>query len=279
MRVDLSLPGRVEAVYADLGPAERHIADLLLQDPLGLATTTTTELAAGSGSSKATVSRFFRRLGFDSFAEARASVRDLRTSGVPIGSRSGRDGLWARHRAAEERNLRRTAEAVPEELLAAVGAVVADARDVLVLGFRNSYPVALHLREQLVQARPRVQLAPLPGQSLAEELAALGPGDVALTVGFRRRPAAFGEVVRACAGTGADVVLLADPGVRRLRLPVTHRLEVPVDGVGAFDSYAAAHTVVCLLAEAVLERRGAAGRERVLRLAARAEELGELEAR
>jgi DNA-binding MurR/RpiR family transcriptional regulator len=66
---------------------------------------------------------------------------------------------------------------------------------VLVIGFRNSYPVALHLRQQLAQASDAVELAPLPGQSIGEDPASLGPDDVVLIVGFRRRPETFARIV------------------------------------------------------------------------------------
>jgi DNA-binding MurR/RpiR family transcriptional regulator len=58
---------------------------------------------------------------------------------------------------------------------------------------------------------------------------------------------------------------------------VTHRLVVPVEGPGAFDSYAAVMTTVAVLAEGVLARRGGAGRDRVRAVTRAHEALGELE--
>ncbi len=40
---------------------------------------------------------------------------------------------------------------------------------------RNAYPAALHLRQQLLQARGQVLVLPQPGQSLSEELVDLTP--------------------------------------------------------------------------------------------------------
>jgi DNA-binding MurR/RpiR family transcriptional regulator len=146
-----------------------------------------------------------------------------------------------------------------------------------VIGFRNSYPVALHLRQQLAQARDAVTLAPLPGQSLGEELAALGPDDVVVIIGFRRRPSSFERVVAAAAATGASVVLMGDDSVRRSAPSAAHLIVCPVDAVTAFDSYGAAFSVVSALAAAVLGESLASGRARIAAIGDVYDGLDELE--
>ena len=266
------VPARVEKVYADLGPVERRVADFVL-DHLGeLPGYTGAELAVASGTSKATVSRFFRRLGFDSFAAARA---DARTRGLPVGGIPAGDDPVAVHLAHDLRNLERVGATLSAGTVDGVARLLASARRVVVVGWRNSHPVALHLREQLLQARPGVALAPQPGQTIAEEVAALDRRDALVVVAFRRRPPA----VAALLGAGLEVptVLVADPSARTLAPRVAHRVEVPVDGPGAFDSYAGATAVVAVLAEAVLARRGRAGRDRVAQVARAHGRLAELE--
>ncbi len=39
------------------------------------------------------------------------------------------------------------------------------ARRIVVIGMRNAYPAALHLRQQLLQARGQVLVLPQPGQT------------------------------------------------------------------------------------------------------------------
>ncbi|NIZ90650.1 MurR/RpiR family transcriptional regulator [Kineosporiaceae bacterium B12] len=259
-----------------MGPVERHLAGVVLDHLDDLAAYSAAELASLSGASKATVSRFFRRLGFETFAEARHRARSLRAAGVPVPGRPAADPSAA-HVGAAQANLARAGAALDPAVIGPVADLLASAAQVVVVGFRNSYPVALHLREQLLQARPRVALAPQPGQSVGEELAQLGPGDAVVCVGFRRRPAGFGAVVDLVLDAGVPTVLLVDPGARRHVPRATHRLEVPVDGCGAFDDYGAAMTTVCVLADAVLDRVGAAGRERIDALTSSYRSSGELE--
>ena len=274
MRID----ERIERHYAELSPQERKAADTLL-DRLGdLATYNAAELARLSGVSKATMSRLFRRLGFEDFNEVKEHTRSIRSGGMPLGPQSS-DGGLAAHLGQEQENLRRLAESFDEAKLSAASSTLASAGTVLLLGFRNSYPVALHLRQQLLQCRKGVAVAPQPGQSLGEELAGLGSGDAVVLFGFRRRPAEFRKVLQAASATGAATILIGDPSARRLAADATHWLECPVDGAHAFDSYAAAMSLVSVLANGVLLVLGRAGRERVRAVAGLFDSLGEIEAR
>ena len=267
------IPERVQEVYGALGPGERRVADFVLDHLAEVPGYTGAELAEASGTSKATVSRFFRRLGFETFAQARAQAR---TRGVPVGALPAGDPVAA-HLEHERRTLDALAAALPAPAVEEVAALVAGARRVLVAGWRNSYPVALHLREQLLQARDDVAVAPQPGQTVAEEVASLDGRDVLVVVAFRRRTPAVGRLLETAAALGVPCVLVADPGARAFHHLVRHRLEVPLGGPGAFDSYAAPAVVAAVLAEAVLARRGRGGRERVAAVARAHEALAELD--
>lgn len=274
MRID----ERIERHYAELSPQEQKAADTLL-DRLGdLATYNAAELARLSGVSKATMSRLFRRLGFEDFNEVKEHTRSIRSSGMPLGPQSSDDGLAA-HLGQEQENLRRLAESFDEDKLSGASSALASAGTVLLLGFRNSYPVALHLRQQLLQCRKGVAVAPQPGQSLGEELAGLGSGDAVVLFGFRRRPAEFRKVLQAASATGAAIILIGDPSARRLAADATLWFECPLDGAHAFDSYAAAMSLVTVLANGVLLVLGRAGRERVREVTGLFDSLGEIEAR
>lgn len=268
---------RIEATWSDLTPSERQVAEFVLERADDLAGFTGAELAELSGASKATVSRFFRRLGFTSYAQARVDARSLRARGVPTGGLPDGSGPVATHVAHDVQNLTRTAENLSAADLDGAVSALSGARRVLVLGWRNSYPVALHLREQLLQARPDVAVGPVPGQTVAEEVAGLDARDVLVVVGFRRRTPVVAAVLELAAQRGVPSVLLTDPAAGPPVVPVAHRLVVPVDGPGAFDSYAAVMTTVAVLAEGVLARRGSAGRDRVGDVATAHETLAELE--
>ncbi|MEP9381541.1 MurR/RpiR family transcriptional regulator [Nocardioides sp. KR10-350] len=263
---------RIARHHSRLSPQERRAADTLLEHLDDLATYRAAELAGLAGVSKATMSRLFRSLGFADFDEVRDHLRSLRTAGEP--RRVEGPPNLAVHADAEGEAIRRALE---QPAIADAATLLAAARHVLVAGWRNSYPVALHLRQQLVQARPEVSLAPLPGQVMGEELADLGPDDVVVAVGFRRRPRGFAEFVSAAAESGTKVVVLADPSATVPLARADVALECPVQGQLAFDSYATAMSLVSVIADAVLFERGRAGRDRVSSISAAYDRLGEVE--
>lgn len=263
---------RLDSNYPDLSPQEQRAADFMRDHLADLAVYNATEVAHLSGVSKATISRLYRRLGFESAEELRDHVRALRGAGTPIATET--PASFAAHLDHELANLRAALTGLD---LAPSAALIAGARRVVVIGFRNSYPVALHLRQQLAQARDGVELAPLPGQSVGEELATLGERDVVVLIGFRRRPELFARVVAAVGASPARSILITDPGGRRYLGRVDHLLECPVDSVSAFDSYAAAASVVSLLSAAVLGAGLREGRARIADIGAAYAALDELE--
>lgn len=269
---DQRIDQRIAARQLDLSPQERRAAATIVEHLDDLATYRAAELAELAGVSKATMSRLFRSLGYADFSEVRAHLRNLREDGEP-GRAPGAVDLVA-HLERERESVRRalTHPAVP-----AVVELLAGAARVTVVGWRNSHPVALHLRQQLAHVRDGVSLAPLPGQVVGEELAGLAAGDALVLVGFRRRPSWFADVLREGVATGARVVLVGDPSAVELARHAHLWLECPVTTDLAFDSYAAAMSLVSVLADGVLHRAGVAGERRVRAISRAYERLGEIE--
>jgi DNA-binding MurR/RpiR family transcriptional regulator len=264
------LADRIEAGYRDLSPQEQRAADFMRDHLADLAVYNSTEVARLSGVSKATVSRLYRRLGFGNADELRDHVRALRAAGTPLAGET--PSSFATHLDQELANLRAALTGLD---LAPAASIIAGARRVLVIGFRNSYPMALHLRQQLAQARDAVQLAPVPGQSVGEEVAALAADDVVVLVGFRRRPRGFAALVERVVASDARLVLLTDDPTRFGGADAL--IVCPVDSVNAFDSYATVASVVGLLSAAVLGERLREGRDRIAAIGSAYRELDELE--
>ncbi|MCU1447825.1 MurR/RpiR family transcriptional regulator [Cryobacterium sp.] len=277
----MNIGQRIDGRYGELSPQEQRAADFILDHMSDLAVYNASELARLSGVSKATVSRLFRRLGFQNSAEVRDHARALRSLGAPLGgpgASAGTPSRLAAHAEAEHDNLRRLLLTLEDGRLDAAARLVQSAQNVVIVGLRNSYPLALHLRQQLVQARDHVRLAPLPGQSLGEELAGLGPRDVVVLMGFRRRIAGFGEIVAAIRRREVPLVLIADSSARKYSDQATHWLECPVDSVSAFDSYATAMSLVNLLATGAMGAQVRESRTRIAAITSVYEDLDELEA-
>ncbi len=277
-----SLTERMAAAYGDLTDSERKICDLLRDSPGEIAVMTGRELAARSGVSTATVSRLFQRLGYGSYDEARRAARDLRASGSllhlvdgPVRPGGAPGTMIAQHLAEEVRAMEQTLSMLNPATAREVAAALAGARRVWCVGFRNSHVLAEYAATLFSALRPDVELLAQGGRSLAERVAGIGPGDVALIIGMRRRMAHFAPLVQAIEDSGADSVLLCD---RSLRNPTARWvLTCSVETTQPIDCYAGPFALIRLLALLTLRSRGAAAPEMLGRVERLHRQLGELE--
>jgi DNA-binding MurR/RpiR family transcriptional regulator len=273
---------RLRDHYAELTPQEQRVADFIFASIDDLMSYNSAELARLSGVSKATVSRLFKRLGYPSYRDMRDEMRTLRQSGMPLtDSRDAVQGntLLSRHYKQEMANLTQWINQIDGEQFGALIAALSQARQVRLLGFRNSYPVALHLRQQLIQVRPGVMIMPQPGQTLAEELVDLTEQDVVIFVAFRRRPRMAKEILTQLQTLGVPALLICEPQAQTLIPLATWHLAAPLDSVSAFDSYSSAMSLANLLSNALLHDILASGRQRIHQISDLYNSLDELEQR
>lgn len=273
---------RLRSHFNALSPQERRVAEFIFDHLDDLISYNSAELSRLCGVSKATVSRLFRRLGYPSYREMRDELRTLRQSGMTLAdNRDAVQGntLLARHYKQEMANLTQWVNQIDPVQFGAVIAALQQAQRVCLIGLRNSYPVALHLRQQLLQVRPQVCLLAQPGQTLAEELADLSPQDVVIVAAFRRRPRLIPSLLRQLQEKQVPVLLLCEPQAHSLQPFATWTLSAPLDSVSAFDSYASAMGLVNLLSNALLHEMLQDGRQRIHHIADLYQQLDELEQR
>lgn len=277
-----SLDQRLESQYAQLSPREKRVADFVFDHFDDLISYNSAELARLSGVSKATVSRLFKRLGYEKYKDMHDELRTLRQTGMPLtDNRDAVQGntLLARHYKQELANLTQLSSSIDAVQFSGIIQTLSHARRVVVFGLRNSYPVAMHLRLQLMQSRSQVQLLPTPGQTLSEELVDLGGQDVMVVVAFRRRPAMVRPLLEQLQRQSVPVILISEPNVASLQGLSRWQLSAPLESVSAFDSYSAAMSLVNLVANALLHETLASGRQRIHQIADLYQQLDELEHR
>ena len=276
------LDERLKAQYASLSPQEQRVADFIVDHFDDLISYNSAELAQLSGVSKATVSRLFKRLGYEKYRDMRDELRTLRQSGMPLTDhREAVQGntLLARHYKQEMANLTQWVNALDARQFAEAINALVKARRVVIIGMRNSWPLALHLRQQLLQARGQVVVLPQPGQSLSEELVDLCAEDIVVVMAFRRRPRIIRSLMQQMQQRGVPQLLICEPQAHSLFPLACWRLCAPLDSVSAFDSYASANSLINLLANALLHEILDSGRPRIHDIATLYQQLDELEQR
>lgn len=257
------------AVYEQLPPGERKLADTILSKLNNLASYSATELAAEADVSKATTARFFRRIGYRSFGHARRQARAEAHLASPLYALAGVDpkeratDALSRHVAADIKNLSETFRLPNSRPLAQAAALLARAPRVRVVGMRNGHFVAAYTAYLLTQLREEVVSLPDAALTLAEDLVSLGRGDVLLVVDFRRRAALLPTIVEAARRAGASLVFIANPGMPALSRPGDVVLRCLTEGASIFDSYVAAVSIANFLCAAVAKELDNKSRKRL----------------
>lgn len=255
-----SLEQRLLSSYGTFTPAERRLADALIKSRGDLVRFSATELALEAGVSKASAARFFQKLGYDGFIQARRQVLQSRPWGSPLEALaeltdplSGHGNL-GRHIANDVNNLTLTTEAISSQDIDRAVKIVTQARRVLVVGFRNSYSLAAYAYMVLNSIRPDVRLIGAGGLSIAEQVSGLDESDAILAVGFRRRPFALRQILETASTRGASSVLVADATADKTTQLANVTLVCHNQGAGFFDSYVSGMAILNFLcSSAVLE--------------------------
>jgi len=211
-----SLESRIRGRYEQMSAVEQKLSDVILASPGHLAMQTATELATSAGVSKATTTRFFRALGYDSYENARRDARKASSGGSPLYLQHRGDedhdpqALIQHHLDQEISNLVKTYESLSQTDLFEMAQAIAKARRVVLIGYRHSQTVAVMFRSNLIQVRGDILLLPAPGDSLAEYLAGLDERDVAICIGLRRRVPQLESAMAAMAALGVQILYLSD---------------------------------------------------------------------
>ena len=184
----VSLPffARVRQTLDSFSPTEKKLAQVVLDYPINLAGYSASELAQLTGVSNATVTRFIRRLGYDSYEEARRHSRleaDA-AGGLPLPSAAiaalphapNCASLWQQL----QDNLTATLAQIPPSTMDAIAAALHQAPHVVSLGLGpNNQLLAQSLRSLLKHGLDKhVHAAPSAGETLDDVLDHMGPRDM-----------------------------------------------------------------------------------------------------
>ena len=166
MQTKGSVVNEISSLYDRLSDREQRVADFMMARQGEIPSMTTREIAVGSKTSAATVSRFARRLGYESYADLReALIRDNEDVGDWLRHRSV-ISLDAQHAAMEtvlmtkHRELVDTLSLVDEGQLLKVVRLLEGATSVQFAAVGNSIPAALNASFLLAQLSIRTACAP-----------------------------------------------------------------------------------------------------------------------
>lgn len=270
---------RVRQILPRLHPAERRLGDFVCDFPGELASYSAQELAALAHVSKATVSRFVQRLGYENYDEARRHARAEKQTGSRLFLSTATDAAGeqsvAAHVAQGVANLESTFLAITDNQISAAATAILEARKVWVLGFRASHPFASYLQWQLTQVVENVVSIPGGGQTLGEHLVSLSPDDVIIVFGLRRRVARMELILSQIEKSGAKLVYVTDEGVAFLSSATLH-FRCHTLAPGPLFNHVPVMALCHLITTRCIEIAGVTGRNRLRDIEALNDSLEEL---
>lgn len=240
---------RIAQHYAELTNNNRRLADYLMVNPEKILMLSTNEIAQECSVSKASVSRFIRKLGYQDHGCLRTELLGERDKGTPMVTLSDATGFSTELLALE--SLWSQIEGI--DLAPFIDALV-NSKKIKVIGFRNSYPVAMHLRQQLLQCRQHVDLLPLPGQTLGEDIASFDKDDFVVLIGIRRRLQGFAQLIDQL--PSHQTLLITDQTGIHYQSQAACTLVCPMGNDRPLDSYAAPMALVSYLSNRVYDKLG-----------------------
>lgn len=248
----------IREALPDLHPAERRLGAFLLDFPGEMASYDAQELARLAGVSKATVSRFVRRLGFPSYEQARRTAREEARTGsrLYLGHAEAGDFTNLSAQIEEERsNLEWTYRRLSVPALDALSSRILSSRKVWVLGQRISQNFAGYLGWQLMKLAEDVTSIPRAGETLGEYIATMQPEDCVIVFALRRRAAGTDAVIDEILKRGSALALISDEGMAtRADVPWHFQCQTGTNGPQFNHS-----TVLALCHQIMLRTSAAAG--------------------
>ncbi|TKI06954.1 MurR/RpiR family transcriptional regulator [Martelella alba] len=250
-----------QAIYAELDrraqgqrltPAQRRIAQCLIENSNEIGFLSSLELAKLANVSQPSVTRFATSLGFDGYLEMRRHLR----SGLSVGEPRA-EILTNRYQAAaqaEMHNLEELSNMLADDsLIDRFGAALASSRPLAVLGLRASCGLAAQFAYFAAKVHPDIRLLTGGGSINEDRLEQVKAAGGTCVLAFMM-PLFPRETVRAlefAREIGLTVALVADASLADYSRWSDMLLQVPINTSLVFDSYSAPTMMVSVLLDAM----------------------------
>jgi DNA-binding MurR/RpiR family transcriptional regulator len=260
------LKGAIAAQYAGLSRQLQQIAEFALEHPNDVAFGTVAQLADRAGVQPSSLVRFAKSLGYDGFSDMQQIFRArLATSAPSYRERVEalrRDADGARSEAAVLDRFVGDGIAALDHLrqgidageIGRAAALVADAREVYVLGQGRSFPVAFYLSYALHKFELSVQLIDGVGGLGRERLRRAGSRDAAIAISFKDYTPEVVEQVQSLAERSVPVVAITDSALSPIAAAAAVTFEIEDTGSQPFRSLVAPMCLSQALAVTIGER-------------------------
>ncbi|HEY1616536.1 MAG TPA: MurR/RpiR family transcriptional regulator [Streptosporangiaceae bacterium] len=239
-----------------LTPTQRRIAQCLVENAATAAFLSSSELAAMTGVSQPSVTRFSMALGYDGFPALRRRLRELHLGETAEGSADARRNEYQHAVAAEIANLDGLAAALSDPgPVQEAGRLLAASRPLMIVGRRVSGPLAAYLGFFAAKFHPDVRVAKGTASEVDDQLeqARAAGGSAVLAVVLPRYPRESVELLARCKQLGFTVVTITDAAMSPAAEFSDVLLPAAVGTGLVFDSQAAPMVLAVVLLQAICD--------------------------
>jgi len=195
----------------------------MLDEPNETAAKSISEIARENDINISSITRLAQKLGFSGFPGLKnifrsnlkqrksfysEQVKKFLRKGYA--SNDGKTSLLERVIQDEWSNVMLMVDAFDEQRLTAIIKLMVNAKRILIVGLRSSYPLAHYLGFHLKMIRDRVTLLGQAGHTLAEDLSVLKPGDLLIAIGVNPYTKDTAEACRVCKKQAVDIIAITD---------------------------------------------------------------------
>ncbi len=215
---------QAQSLYADMGKAERRVADWLLSHPGEVLPFAIRELATACDTSEATIVRFSRRLGFNGYQELKlslASEAEKRIIAPNITAEDSCFDVFEKICNDAYLSLERTKKTLSASGMAAAADAIAAAGRVVLIGLGSSASVASDASDKLLRACCNsASYGDTHMQTIA--VSRLLPGDVLIGISHSGSSKDIVDAMRIAKERGATTISITS----KERSPITRQSDI-----------------------------------------------------
>lgn len=247
----------VRRKYDELTQSQKRIAEAIVEDPQFVAFATVDKLAERLSIAPSTVVRFAYKIGLNGYPDLQERVRQvvrgqLRGNGAT--GANAEEGLGDHLSGTQSasllhdlENLRQTVLALDTELLSRAAKLLAESRQVFVVGGFASGALAAYTALTLERVRGQADLIEHHGGRHIPTLLEAGPQDTLVAIGFAPYSADTVQVIELAKDRGVRIVGITDTPISPIGQRVDIVLPARVSGVGAQNSLVAPVAIINVL--------------------------------
>lgn len=269
----MNLLERIGQRRDDLTESEQALARYVAMNYAGLAYEPAAQIALKCEVSAATATRFFTKLGYDSFADVQREVREQieqrlssplgRLDTMPTGQESLTE-LVTQTLERDIRNIQAAGAGMQASRIIGMAEILVQSKGtVYIYGEKKPHAIALYLYAQLNFCLDRVVLLTSDHALLADRLVRISADDILVVIDLRRYIRSTLHTAQTFAERSAQVLLLGDSDRSPLAGMANFGIFCPVEGASLFDSYAALMFTANALSNVVAAQRKAETTERL----------------